>query len=354
MSTIKISELGNLASAVGNILVPMVANVSGTLTTVKGNIDQVKTYVLGTLETDLANTDANVSSLQSDLTTAQADIIALQAADAGDQANVELVQSDLANVQSDLGTAQTDISTLQSDLGNITNGTATFGNLIPGANVTYSLGSPDAQWKDLYLSGSTIYIGGASLSVAGGEIQSSLPIAADVSATNITIQGTRIDFASGGYIEEIEVVDEFQNPLGYYSVSLNSSDDGIIGINALDSNAAVTSSVFVTNVAVQLNVANITPGESAYIWYFDNAGGVLFPNGTYQTTAWTGMIDAASVNGLSTVGLSNNYNDLTNLPNLAAVNDFVMGNTTHWTTNIYTITDAINQLAERIYNIENP
>ena len=40
------------------------------------------------------------------------------------------------------------------------------GNIIPSANVTYSLGSITNQWKDLYVSGNTIYIGGSQLSVA--------------------------------------------------------------------------------------------------------------------------------------------------------------------------------------------
>lgn len=45
-------------------------------------------------------------------------------------------------------------------------GTTTFsGDLIPGVNNTYSLGSPTNQWKELYVSSSSIYIGGVKLSV---------------------------------------------------------------------------------------------------------------------------------------------------------------------------------------------
>jgi len=39
------------------------------------------------------------------------------------------------------------------------------GNIIPSANVTYDLGSPTNAWKDLYLSNSTIYLGGQTISV---------------------------------------------------------------------------------------------------------------------------------------------------------------------------------------------
>ncbi len=45
-----------------------------------------------------------------------------------------------------------------------------MGNLIPTANVTYSLGSIDKQWKDLYVSGNTVYIGGTALTVANGQL----------------------------------------------------------------------------------------------------------------------------------------------------------------------------------------
>jgi hypothetical protein len=33
---------------------------------------------------------------------------------------------------------------------------------------------------------------------------------------------------------------------------------------------------------------------------------------------------------------------------------YTMGNVTHWTSNVSTISAALNQLASRIYNIENP
>lgn len=38
------------------------------------------------------------------------------------------------------------------------------GNIVPAADVTYDLGTPTNRFKDLYLSGSTIFIGGGSIS----------------------------------------------------------------------------------------------------------------------------------------------------------------------------------------------
>lgn len=49
---------------------------------------------------------------------------------------------------------------------------AVVGNLQPWANVTYDLGSPSKRWKDLWLSGNTVYVGSESISVSGSGVWS--------------------------------------------------------------------------------------------------------------------------------------------------------------------------------------
>ncbi len=44
------------------------------------------------------------------------------------------------------------------------------GNVLPSANVTYNLGSPTQRWKDLFLSGTTINLNGATISATNGAI----------------------------------------------------------------------------------------------------------------------------------------------------------------------------------------
>lgn len=44
------------------------------------------------------------------------------------------------------------------------------GNLIPQANVTYDIGSENLRWRDLYLAGNTINLGGATLSTDGNTL----------------------------------------------------------------------------------------------------------------------------------------------------------------------------------------
>jgi len=45
------------------------------------------------------------------------------------------------------------------------------GDLIPSDDVTYDLGSSSNRWKDLFLSGNTIDIGGATISVVSGSFE---------------------------------------------------------------------------------------------------------------------------------------------------------------------------------------
>ena len=44
------------------------------------------------------------------------------------------------------------------------------GNVLPSGNATVDLGSPDFQWRHLYVSSNTIYVGGAPLTVTNGEL----------------------------------------------------------------------------------------------------------------------------------------------------------------------------------------
>ena len=88
--------------------------------------------------------------------------------------NTLVTQADLSSALGMLGNIDlsqfANAASQQTQIDSITDGTATFGNLIPSANVTYSLGSPTAQWKDLHVSSNTIYIGGQPLSIVDGSL----------------------------------------------------------------------------------------------------------------------------------------------------------------------------------------
>ena len=52
----------------------------------------------------------------------------------------------------------------------ITGSTTAGGDILPAANVAYDLGAPSARFRDLYLSGTSIALGDASITEAGGNV----------------------------------------------------------------------------------------------------------------------------------------------------------------------------------------
>lgn len=216
--TIKISQLGNLTTFTDTTYVVAV-NTASTLTTVKSTGLVLKDYVLGdlpdqvanletngasylgsissiesnvaTLQSDVSAVEGDVSTLQSDVTTIEGNIASLEA-NAAAQAELisnlgtlELanVEANVATLQSDVSAIESNVSTLQSDVASLSGGSTTFGNVVPTANVAYDLGSPTSMWKDLYLSGNTVYLGGATLSYDGYSVTVDQPL--------LTLNGTQ-------------------------------------------------------------------------------------------------------------------------------------------------------------------
>jgi len=64
------------------------------------------------------------------------------------------------------------------------------GHVIPAANETYDLGSASNRFRDLYLSGSSIDLGGVSITSDGSNI--SLPNVDDIAASSVTIAGENV------------------------------------------------------------------------------------------------------------------------------------------------------------------
>jgi hypothetical protein len=48
--------------------------------------------------------------------------------------------------------------------------TTVTSHILPGANLTYDLGSTSSQWRSLYVGSSTIYVGGTPLSISNGRL----------------------------------------------------------------------------------------------------------------------------------------------------------------------------------------
>jgi len=89
-------------------------------------------------------------------------------------------------------------------------GATVAGNIIPSANVTYSLGDATHQWKDLWVSGNTIHIGGVALSISGNTL-----------VVNGQAQSALYDLiTSNVFLEDL--------PGGYGNVTLNSNTKQVV------------------------------------------------------------------------------------------------------------------------------
>lgn len=86
--------------------------------------------------------------------------------------------------------------------GNISAGNIISGNIVPSANVTYNLGTSELRWKDIYLSGNTIYLGDTTITEnkAIGTITFIPP------ATIDNPNPTAIVFSANGSISTVETV----------------------------------------------------------------------------------------------------------------------------------------------------
>jgi len=99
------------------------------------------------------------------------------------------------------------------------------GNLLPAESNVYSLGSPEYRWKDLYLSGNTIYLGDVQLSSANSKLVVSA-IEANIIVTNnptLYTSGRGITISRAGVIattaDDSEVYDIGINESVGYTVT---------------------------------------------------------------------------------------------------------------------------------------
>jgi hypothetical protein len=130
------------------------------------------------------------------------------------------------------------------------------------------------------------------------------------------------------------------NSLSYtFNPSISANQDLNTNSNVTFANVDVTSQVAVNRLAKygvglsNIEIAeddNLTPQTdlrtdlgisgkrfgNAYVNTTTVGTKIVFPDASQQTTAWTGSVSTSSVTGLSVVGYTNNYNDLSNKPTI--------------------------------------
>jgi hypothetical protein len=206
-------------------------------------------------------------------------------------------------------------------------GNITTGNILPAANVTYNLGSPTQQWNSLYVSSETIYLGGVPLSVSDGALLvGNSPITANTGTVSFSYNRIKGNPANATGTIFTKNTDR-QNLYGSGSgTTTGISFDEIGEISSVAAGWIMTwadgRTVEITNVvdwgsfrsfqfeqqsfgagevfpmtiqspdyfAGSDSIVQITPNANvtSSTWTFYGNGNVRFPDGSTQTTAYTG------------------------------------------------------------------
>lgn len=165
------------------------------------------------------------------------------------------------------------INTMLSELFNITPGAIDWTNfsntILPSTDSTYDLGSADKKWRSLYVSGDTIYIGNAALSItADGNIQ-----------------------VNGSTISPTFSYNDLTDVPAFAPVALSNSYNDLSNKPSIPTIPTTISSF--TNDSGFLNTASVT-----------------------ALLTWNNISNKP---GFAPVALSNNYNDLSNKPSFSGL-----------------------------------
>jgi len=197
------------------------------------------------------------------------------------------------------------------------------GNIIPAANVAYDLGSPSRQFKDLYLSNSSLYLGNVQLTSTGTELRvngntvitTNAPITGNISVTgNITGANlnatTNLTVSNTGYIFNINstglsslttvtatTVSATGNVTGgnILTSGLVSATGNVTGGNLLTAGLiSATGNITGGNINTGANVS--ATGNVNAAWFNGNINGNVITSGNISTT---GNITGGNVTAIS-------------------------------------------------------
>jgi hypothetical protein len=104
------------------------------------------------------------------------------------------------------------------------------GHLIPDTNEAYDLGSPDKKFKDIYMSGNTLYMGGQPLSIDNGQLTlNGNPITGSVDVYNSTQSNTvasdpGYDIDANSYSQSLSILN---SPANHHLAMLSPSGEKI-------------------------------------------------------------------------------------------------------------------------------
>ena len=159
------------------------------------------------------------------------------------------------------------------------------GHMLPETDVTYDLGSSSLKWRDLYLSGSTIRLGNATISDSGGAISSSGGFSGNASTASAW-QTARTLSLTGAVTGSASI-----DGSGNVSLATTNTADPTLTLAGDASGSATFTNL--GNATLTVTVANDSHSHSNYITSNanDEATGIYtFSNTTAATSATTGAV----------------------------------------------------------------
>jgi len=194
------------------------------------------------------------------------------------------------------------------------------GSIIPSANITYDLGSPSMQWKDIYVGPGSLYVNGQKvLQDDSGTITFSADVDENIriktlgtgilqlgsSTTNINIDGT-MQIAAGKNITDSAGIKV------NFGDSIEMNGNKVIGLGAPSSANDATTKTYVDTAIGAISTSTITQGNSN-VSVVDTGTGtvtVTVDGSTALTVSATGVTVAGNftVSGTTTTVESNTIN----------------------------------------------
>ena len=178
------------------------------------------------------------------------------------------------------------------------------GSLLPSANIIYDLGNTTNRWKDLYLSGTTIYIGSSTIATLpsgnlvltngnGGQFvlsgnANSTSFSSSGGASVLTLKETSITFDVNGNANVFKLTGTGANITGTLSSTGNAAVSGILTDNYYYANGQ------------PLDVGGNPAGSNTYVQFNDNSEFGASANFTFNSATniltVTGNIAASNAN----------------------------------------------------------
>lgn len=154
-------------------------------------------------------------------------------------------------------TVNTSITSTGISTGNVTTtGISISGNIIPTANITYDLGTASNRWRDLYLSGNTIDLGGGTLEIVGNTFVITNPAGGTFTIDgNVSVSSQVLAQLDAGNLSQVNAI----GILNLLNVTGNITTNSAINANQVYANSGSIGNLIVGgNITIGNVVGNIS------------------------------------------------------------------------------------------------